>query len=284
MKIRVSADSTCDLSQDIVDRFNIVITPLVIIHGENSYKDGIDITSEDVFRMTDESGELCSTSAINTYDYSESFRKSLEGYDALVHITISSEMSACYRNACIAAKEEDLDGKVLVIDSRNLSTGMGHVVYEAALMAQKGVDLATMETELNELTGRVEASFVLDQLEYMKKGGRCSSVKAFGAAVLKLKPSIIVENGAMTVGETYCGSIEKCMKRYIKDKLDGRTDIEGDRVFITYSSTTPQLLSSVRKMLKEYNLFDEIIETHAGSTVTCHCGPMTMGILFKRKK
>ncbi len=280
--IKISADSTCDLSKEILDRFNITIIPLTVVSGDKSFKDGIDITTDEIFRITEESGKLCSTAAVNVYDYTELFKNFLKDCDALIHVCISSDFSTCYQNACVAAKE--FDGRVRVIDSRNLSTGMGHVVYEAALLAQGNDDLDTIEKKLIDLTSRVEASFVIDKLDYLKRGGRCSAVKAFGASVLMLKPSINVIDGKMTVGDTYRGSFEKCLKKYVRNRLEGRDDIEDDRIFITYSSASPETVAVVRKLVEEYGNFKEILETRAGCTVACHCGPNTLGILFVRKK
>lgn len=282
LKIKVSSDSTCDLSKEILDKFDIAIVPLGIVSEGNMYKDGVDITTEDIFRLTEKTGKLCSTSAANAYDYGERFRKSLETADELVHICIGSEFSVCYVNACKAA--EEFGGRVAVVDSRNLSTGMGHVVYEAALMAEQGLSSSEIKERLDELTRRVEASFVIDQLEYLKKGGRCSAIKAFGASVLKLKPSIDVIDGKMTVGETYRGSFEKCLKRYARERLEGRDDIIWDRVFITYSTASREVIDAVTEVVKEYGHFKEIIETCAGGTVACHCGPNTLGVLFVRSK
>ena len=282
-KIRISADSTCDLSKDIIDKFDITIIPLSIIADGKSYKDGVEINSSDVFEITKKTGKLCSTSAVNVYDYSVKFKELLsDENDTLVHICISSDFSTCYRNACLAA--EEFENRVRVIDSRNLSTGTGHIVYEAALMAENGYSLDEIESNMNELTSRVEASFVIDQLDYLKQGGRCNALQAFGASVLKLKPSISVIEGKMTVGETYRGSFEKCLKKYIKDKLDNRTDIVPDRCFITYSSAAPEIVSEIHKLVDSYCIFNEIIETTAGCTVSSHCGPNTLGILFIRKK
>ncbi|MBQ9950313.1 MAG: DegV family protein [Clostridia bacterium] len=280
-RIKISADSTCDLSCEILDKFNISIVPLTVVSDGNSYRDGVDITPEEVFRLTEENGKLFSTSAANIYDYTELFTEQLKNYDEVIHICISAEFSTCYRNACTAA--EEFGGRVRVVDSRNLSTGMGHVVYEAALMAQSGKSSEEIEAALNKLTDKVEASFVVNSLEYLKRGGRCSALKAFGAAVLQLKPSINVVDGKMTVGDTYRGSFEKCLKRYVKDRLEGRDDIVDDRIFITYSSASPETVDMVRNTVKEYHDFKEIICTSAGCTISCHCGPDTLGILFMRK-
>lgn len=280
-KIRISADSTCDLSKEIVEKFNIRIVPLLVVSGAESFRDGIDITPEEIFRKTAETGKLCSTSAVNVYDYQQIFKEELESSDEVLHVCISSDFSTCYNNACAAA--EEYGGRVSVIDSRNLSTGMGHIVYEAALMAEEGLSLSEMTEKLNALTSKVDASFVVDNLDYLKQGGRCSAVKAFGASVLQLKPNINVVDGKMTVGQTYRGTFEKCLRRYVKDKLEGRDDLKLDRIFITYSSAKPEMVDMVEGLIKEYADFKEIIRTNAGCTVCCHCGPNTLGILFITK-
>ena len=201
----------------------------------------------------------------------------------MIHINISADFSSCHQNACVAA--EEFPGRVFVVDSRNLSTGHGHVVCEAVKMAEAGIlSPAEIAEVLRELADRVDASFVLDRLDYMVKGGRCSAVAALGANLLKLKPYIEVVDGKMRVGKKYRGSFEKCILEYVKDKLQGRDDLVLERIFITYTPVQEDLVEKVRAAVASYAPFEEIVETQAGCTISCHCGPGTLGILFIRSK
>ena len=278
--VKVSADSTCDLSYEILNRFNIAIVPLYIIKDGESYKDGLQMKSSDIFEYVDKHGKLLKTAAASVTDYIEFFKTRTEDGSSVVHVTISSEMSCSFQNAAVAAKEFE---NVHVIDSRNLSTGMGHIVYEGALMAEKGMSATEIEAALNELTSKVEASFVVDRLDYLYKGGRCSAVAALGANMLSLKPCIEVKDGKMGVAKKYRGSFDKALRAYVKDRLEGRDDIVWDRCFITHPACKHETVELVRQCVNEFGHFDEVIETRAGCTISNHCGPYTLGILFIRK-
>ncbi len=280
MNIKITADSTCDLSADLISRHNIGITPLYIIKGGISFRDGVDITPPDIFDYVNKGGALCSTAAINVADYSQFFSELSAEYDAVIHINLGSSLSTCYQNASIAADEFN---NVYVIDSKNLSTGIGLVVLEAAKRAESGMDVQQIVEELNSLTSRVEASFVLDRLDYMVKGGRCSSVAALGANLLSLKPSIEVINGKMSVVKKYRGSFEKALSSYVRDRLSGRTDLEYEKIFLTHAYCTDKIVDLVRSCIRQYGDFSNIYETTAGCTISCHCGPGCLGILFIRK-
>ncbi len=280
MAIKITSDSTCDLSPELLTRYNVEVLPLSVILNDKSLRDGLEIDPEGIFRHVTETGSLPTTSANSVGEYQDQFARLSPQYDAVIHINISSEFSSCYQNACIAAQEFE---NVYVVDSRNLSTGHGHVVIEAALAAERGMSAPEIVDYLNDLTGRVEASFVLDQLAYMVKGGRCSSATALGANLLKLKPCIEVKNGKMGVTKKYRGSFDKVLCDYVKDRLEGRDDILYERIFITYSSAMPETVKAVRALVEQYGNFAEILETRAGCTVCCHCGPNTLGILFIRK-
>lgn len=281
MKIKICSDSTCDLSPELVRENNIHIVPLAVAKGEQTYHDGIDIVPADIFAHVAAGGALCSTSAVSIGEYQEVFGKYASDYDAVVHITISAEFSICYQNACLAAKEFS---NVYVIDSRNLSTGHGLVVLEACRLAKSCTDIEAMCQELRELTGRVEASFLLDRLDYMVKGGRCSMVAALGANLLHLKPCIEVIDGKMKVVKKYRGSLAKCLQNYVKDRLENRGDkLEPERIFITHTPMEASIIPDVTSAVASYGLFEHITETTAGCTISCHCGPGTLGILFIRK-
>ena len=280
MRIKILSDSTCDLSPELIEEYGIGILPLHVMKGGVSYKDGVDITPADIFRHVDDGGTLCTTSAISVGEYTEYFSQCADKHDAVICVCIGSQFSSCYQNACIAAQDF---GNVHVVDSRNLSSGQGHVVVEAAKAADTMSDAKEICDFLNALTPRVEASFLLDRLDYMRKGGRCSAIAVLGANVLKLKPCIEVVDGKMTVGKKYRGPFEKCIGEYVCDRLGGRNDIAYERIFITHPAASSQAVSAARKAIEQYASFDRTIETRAGCTVSCHCGPSTLGVLFIRK-
>lgn len=280
MSIKISADSTCDLSPELLKQYDISIVPLSVIMDGKEYKDYIEIQPDEIFSHVAAGGELCTTSAVNVSDYIEYFTEMRKSYDAVIHIDISSEFSACYQNACTAAQELD---HVYVVDSRNLSSGHGHVVVEAAKMAQAGMDPAEIVAQLNELTARIDASFIVDHLDYLKKGGRCSAAAAFGANLFNIKPCIAVIDGKMDVVKKFRGSFEKCLREYIRTSLEGRDDLVLERIFITHTPVDDGIIPLVREEIAKYAKFDQVIETTAGCTVSCHCGPHTLGILFIRK-
>ena len=279
MKIRITADSTCDLSPELLRKYNIGITPLSVIIDGQVYHDGVDVTPRDIFRASD-AGKSVRTAAVNTYEYREFFEEQLKAYDQVVHVCISSEFSTCYSDACEASSKMD---NVFIVDSRNLSTGSGLLVLEGAEMAAKGMDGAQIAEKLRERTGLVCASFVVRTVEYLRRGGRCSGMEALGAKMLHIRPSIIVADGKMHPGEKYRGRYEHYLKHYIEDTLADDSTIDFNRVFITHSPSEEGLVSFAVEKVKSYGLFREVLETMAGCTVCCHCGPDTLGILFMRK-
>lgn len=280
MKVKITADSTCDLSRDIIDRYDITIFPLYISKGSETLKDGVEISSEDIFKYFDEKKELCKTSAVNTSDYLTVFGELLKEYDAIVHFTISSDMSCCYQNAMIAAEEL---GNIYPIDSRSLSTGIGHLVMDAAQMAESGASAEEIVGTVNAKKEKLDVSFIIDTLEYLKKGGRCSSVAALGANLFHLKPCIEVKNGKMGTGQKFRGSFQKCVDMYIRSKLENKDNIDYSRIFITDSGVSDEVFDTALSAVKACGQFKEIIHTRAGSTISCHCGPNCLGILFYTK-
>ena len=280
MNIRITSDSTCDLSPDYLQAHRVELLPLYTMKGGETFRDGVDIHPQDIFDHVAAGGDLCSTAANNVSDYQALFARLLPECDAIIHIDISADFSSCYQNACVAASELP---NVYVVDSRNLSSGHGHIVCEAVNMAEEG-KLSPQEIvdRLNELTSRVEASFLLDRLDYMVKGGRCSMVVALGANLLHLKPCIEVIDGKMKVVKKYRGSYEKCILNYVKDRLQNRDGLVYERIFITHTPVADGLVDKVRAAIQECAPFTDIIETQAGCTVSCHCGPGTLGILFIR--
>ena len=283
MNIKISADSTCDLSPELIQRYDIGISPLYIVRDGESLVDGVDITPDEIYAHVEAGGSMCSTAAVAVYDYEEFFRKELESADAVVHFHISGDMSACYQNACIAAEEV---GNVYPVDARNLSTGIGLLVLEAAELAQKGeLTAREIQERMNQRRELLDVSFVVEQLGYLRKGGRCSSVAALGANMLSLRPCIQVKDGKMGVGKKYRGAYQKCLLQYVKDRLEGRDDIDLRRIFITESGGfTPEEVAEVEAAVRSYQPFEEVLHTRAGCTVSSHCGPRTLGILYFHTK
>lgn len=281
--IILCADSTCDLSEELLERYNIHIFPLHIVLGDRTYQDGVDLVPDQIYQIYREKKILPKTAAINVEEYTEFARPFIKAGNDVIYVTLGSGISATYNNCRLAA--EELPG-MYVIDSGNLSTGMGHVVLAAAKGIEAGLPVEQIVEETRALARRVEASFVIDTLEFLYKGGRCSALAMLGANMLKLKPCIEVDNAdsKMSVGKKYRGSLDKALEQYVKDRLEGRDDIVTDRIFITHSGIAPERVELVRREIAKYQQFDEVIETRAGCTISSHCGPNTLGILFVRKE
>ena len=280
MNIKITSDSTCDLSQEILTEYGITLMPLTVIMDGREYKDGGTITPAEVFAHVAAGGALCSTSAVSVGEYQDFFAPFSKEYDGVIHINISSEFSSTHNNARLAAQEFD---NVRAVDSRNLSTGQGLVVLKACELAKTAASLDELKQQLDEFTARVEASFLVDKLDYLVKGGRCSSAAALGANLLNLKPCIEVKDGKMTVVKKYRGHYSKCLANYVRDRLDGREDLDLGTLFVTHTTVSDECHEAVMDAVKTYGKFDKVYETIAGCTVSCHCGPDTLGILFVRK-
>ena len=279
-KILISSDSTCDLSREIIDRYQIRILPMGVTLGDKAFKDGVDITPDDIYAHHAKTGELPKTSAINIAEYLDYFGKLTEDGSSVIHFTLSSNMSSTYSNACLAA--EDFDN-VFVIDTKNLSTGGGLLVIAAAEMAKEGMEPEKIVEKVSALTDCVDASFVVDNLEYLAKGGRCSSAAAFGANLLQLKICIHVKDGKMDVCKKYRGKYAKVLLSYVADRLHDSEDIDLERVFITHSGCDAAVIESVVEAVKNTLPFKEVFITRAGCTISSHCGANTLGVLFVRK-
>lgn len=280
MNIKILSDSTCDLPQEVLAKYNITMMPLSVIKDGKQYTDGVDITPADIFNHVAAGGDLCSTAAVNIGEYTDFFSKYASEYDGVIHINISAEFSSCHQNARLAAADFD---NVRAVDSRNLSTGQGLVVLQACKLAQEYNDLDEIVEKLNAFTDKVEASFLLDRLEYMVKGGRCSAVAALGANLLNLKPCIEVKNGKMSVVKKYRGNYAKCLTNYVKDRLADREDLDKGTLFVTRTPITDECMCAVQEAVSAYNDFETTYWNEAGCTVSCHCGPGTLGVLFVRK-
>ena len=281
MNIKIISDSTCDLPQHLVESNHIAIFPLTVIKDGESYKDNVTITPAEIFAHVAAGGDLCSTAAGNVSEYQELFARYANDYDGILHVNIGSGFSSSYQNAYLAASEFD---NVRVVDSQNLSTGQGLVVMYACKQAQNCESLEQLQADVQAYTERVEASFLLDRLDYMVKGGRCSATAALGANLLNLKPCIEVKDGKMGVVKKYRGNYAKCLENYVKDRLADREDLVGDLLFLTYTPVSDPCLSAVKNAISLYgSQFDRMEEGQAGCTVSCHCGPGTLGVLFVRK-
>ncbi len=280
MNIKILSDSTCDLSQEILDKYDITVIPLIVMKDDKEYRDGVTISPADIFAHVAAGGSLCSTAALSVGVYQEIFEEYAKKYDGVIHVNIGSGFSSSYQNACLAA--EDLDN-VRIIDSQNLSTGQGLVVLKACELAKTCENLDQLHNEIQAFTEKVEASFVLDQLKYMVKGGRCSSAAALGANLLNLKPCIEVKDGKMRVVKKYRGNYTKCLINYVHDRLEGREDLDLGRIFVTHTPVAEDALAAVKDAVSACASFAEVLDTEAGCTVSCHCGPGTLGVLFVRK-
>ena len=279
--VKITTDSTCDLPQALLEAHNITVAPLGIVKGGKLYQDGVNIRTADIAAHVASGGDITTTNAVNMADYEDLFRRETEKYDAVLHIDIGSGFSCCYQNARLAADEVP---EVYVVDSGNLSVGHGLLVRAAAEAAEAGKSAGEIVSLLEDLAGRVEMSFVLDRLDYMKKGGRCSSVAVLGANLLKLKPCIEVTNGKMGVGKKYRGSFEKCASEYIRDRLRDDDTVDLHRIFLTWSGCDRELIDSLKEEIKSYHNFEEVLDTEAGSTISGHCGPGCLGILYIHKE
>jgi DegV family protein with EDD domain len=279
-KVLIASDSTTDLSAELIEKYGIKTVPLTVNLGEKSYTDGVDITPDMIYAHYEKCGELPKTAAPNVADFSDFFEKyTAEGYD-IVLFTISAEMSSTFRHAQLAS--ENLEN-VYVVDTRNLSTGGGLLVIAAAEMANEGKSPVEIAKTCEDLARCVDASFVIDSLEFLYKGGRCSAVAAAGAAVLGLKPCIGVKDGKMGVGKKYRGKFDKVLPQYVSDRVGNGEGIRKGHIFVTHAGCEPEIYEACAEQLKALGCFDEIHITRAGCTISSHCGRNTLGVLFIRE-
>jgi DegV family protein with EDD domain len=278
--IIISSDSTCDLSAELKERYNVSIIPLGVTLGDKTYFDGVDINPDDIYAHHDKTGELPKTTAANVGDCIDYFKPFVDAGKTVIHISLSAEFSSTYNNACLAASEFE---NVYIVDSRNLSTGNGLLVIAAAEMAQSGMEATEIVKKLNDLALCVDASFVIDKLDYLHKGGRCSALAMLGANVLKLKPCIEVKNGKMGVGKKYRGKYGAVLKEYVAERLANIEDIDLNRVFVTHAGVDMEIVNAVVEQVKATAPFKEVFMTRAGCTISSHCGADTLGVLFVRK-
>ena len=282
-EVIITADSTCDLPSQIIEQNNIIVTPLTVILGDESYKDGVDVFTKDIYNYVEKTGVLPKTSAVTPAQYYEIFEKASDEGKAVVHIGLSSAISSSYQNACIAASEFD---DVYCIDSKSLCTAMGLLVLKACDFRAKGFDAKKIANRVNSLVPKVSTTFVLDSLEYLHKGGRCSGVAKFSANVLGIKPSIAVDpsTGTLDVAKKYRGKMDVVYKQYINDCLKDINKIDTSRIVIANSGgISPEIISFAKGVIEGKAKFDEIIFADAKCTISSHCGPKTLAVFYIKK-
>lgn len=277
MRIRITADSTCDMPAALVERFGVTLAPLTVVVGDDVHSDGIDITQQEIFDAV-ERGTVVKTAARNAYEYGNIFRNVMADADAIIHISLGKKFSASYSNACLAAQEFD---HVYVVDSGSLTAGMSLLALEAIAMAEHGMEPKLIVAKLNNLAAHVDVSFLLEQVDYLFRGGRCSGVEAVGAKMLHIRPSIEVTRGEMGVGKKYRGRFERCLEKYVADKLTDRETIDFSRAFVVQAGCPEEWQQQVHQQLVDAG-FAQVIDAVAGCTISTHCGPHTLGIVFMR--
>lgn len=278
MKIAISAESTVDLTKELLEQFDIHTVPFSVILGAESKYDG-ELSNQDLFNYVKETNQLPKTSAVNQFQYEEHFKALLDKYDAVIHFTLSSEMSSAYRNAILAAGE--FNDKVFVIDSRSLSTGIALLAICARKLANQGLAPTDIVSQVKAKVNNVQASFVLHSLDYLYKGGRCSKLAMFGANLFHICPQIVVSEGKMDAGKKFRGNYTSVIDQYVDQTLEEFNNPDLDMVFITYSSLEDEagILNTIKEKLINKG-FKNIYITTAGGTIASHCGPGTIGILY----
>lgn len=278
--IIITSDSTTDLSPELRERYGISVIPLGVTLGDKNYLDGVSITPDEIYAHYDRTGELPKTSGANIGDCIEFFKPFAEAGKTVIHFTISSDMSSTYSNCLMASREFE---SIYVIDTKNLSTGGGLLCVAAAEMAANGASAEEIVKEIESKVAFVDTSFVIDNLEYLYKGGRCSALAMLGANLLKLKPCIEVKDGVMVVGKKYRGKFGDVVKAYVSERLSNGDGVETDRVFVTHAGCDDETVNAAVTQIKSLGIFKEVFTTRAGATISSHCGANTLGVLFIRK-
>lgn len=278
--VKIISDSTSDLSKDLIEKYDISILPLHVLFGSEEHEDGVDVTPDEIYRWSDENKTTPKTSAPSLERAMEILKPYVDEGREVVAFSIASGMSTTGNVIRLAAEALEAEALVTVIDSANLSTGIGLLIIEAAVMAQEGKSAGEIAAYIETLKPLVRASFVVDTLTYLHRGGRCSGLAAMAGGVLKLHPRIAVKDGKMEPGKKYRGKIDKVIMDYVKDMEDDLKNAKKDRVFITHSGCDKNIVDRVRAYLESLDVFDEVLETRAGSVISSHCGPGTLGVLF----
>lgn len=280
MSVKIISDSTCDLSEELIEKYHIMILPLHVMLGEAEYEDGRNISPDEIYKWSDENKETPKTSAPAITDVIELMRECRKDGSDIICFSVSEQMSTSANVMRMAAAELKIEDHVFVIDSANLSTGEGLLVIEAALMAQQDKDAKEIVACVEKLKPYVRASFVVDTLTYLHRGGRCGGLTALAGSAFKIHPQIVVENGAMKPEKKYRGKMPSVILNYAKDLEKQLCNAKKDRVFITHSGCETEVIMNVYKYLYDLHIFDEILITRAGSVISSHCGPGTLGVLF----
>ena len=275
MKIAISTESTLDLPKELQKEYDISVIPFTVILGDKSGLDG-DITPTEIFEYVDKTGILPKTAAVNEFQFDKHFTKLLRNHDAVIHISLSSGISSACQNAMAAAS---IMKNVYVIDSESLSTGIALLAIYARKLANEGLKPEEIVEKVKARVPYVQASFVINSLNYLHKGGRCSGLARFSAALFRIKPQIIVANGKMSPQKKYSGKNEKCVDNYCRDTLEEFNNPDLSIAFVTHSHATPEMVKIAKEHLKKRG-FKTIYETVAQATITSHCGPKTLGILY----
>ncbi len=278
-RIRIVADSTCDLSKELLEKYDISIIPLSIVMGDKSYYDGFEVTPDEIFAWADENKTTPKTAAISFEKAYEVMKPFMDAEEDIIFFGISSEMSTTCNVARLLGEEFDYE-RLFVIDSRNLSTGIGLQVLRAARLANEGKSAEDIVAEINNAIDSVRASFVVDTLTYLARGGRCNAVTALMANTLKLHPVISVKDGKMGVGQKLRGKMGVVLNKYVSEMRDELLAADSERVFITHSGCSEETISIIYDYLSQLNHFEEICVTRAGGVISSHCGPNTLGVLF----
>ena len=278
-KIVIASDSTCDLSPELIAQYGVQILPLGVALGEHQYTDGVDIDPDFIYAHYEKTGELPKTSAVNIAECEDFYKKLTADGASLVFFTLSSDMSSTHNNARLAAEACE---RVHVVDSRNLSTGGGLLVIKACEMAAEGKSAEEIAETCRALASCVDASFIIDSLEFLYKGGRCSALAAFGANMLSLKPCIVVKDGKMGVGKKYRGKFGAVLPKYVNDRLGDASDVIKDHIFVTHAGCEPSVVDACVAEVRAIAPEAAIHVTRAGCTISSHCGRNTLGVLFIR--
>lgn len=278
--VSIVADSTCDLSRELLEKYKVKIIPLHILLGEKEYEDGVDLRPEAIYAWADDNKTTPKTSAPSVETVMQTFRPLLDKGDDIVCFSISESMSTTANVMRLAARQLEAEDRIIVVDSANLSTGIGLLVLEAARMALQGKTAEEIVAETERLKPKVRASFVVDTLTYLHRGGRCNGLEAMAGSILKLHPKIVVSEGKMSSSKKYRGKIDKVILAYAKDMEEQLLQARKERVFITHSGCPEETVLMVKEYLESLSRFEEILLTRAGGVISSHCGPGTLGVLF----
>lgn len=278
--IRIVSDSTCDLSEELLTKYNVEIIPLFVRMGDDERRDGVDVTIDELYKWSDENNTTPQTAAPSIEDVADVLKKYKEAGDDVIVFTVSASMSSSNQVVKLAADSIDYEDHVYAIDSMNLSTGIGLQIIEAAQEIEKGRSFEEVISYIEDLREKVRTSFVVDTLTYLHRGGRCSATAALVGSMLKIKPKIVVEDGKMDASKKYRGPLKRVLLQYVDDMKDELLKAKPERVFITHSTCKPEIVDVVREYLENLDYFEEIIETKAGSVISSHCGPGCLGVLF----